>query len=149
MCALLAMGCKKVEVNFTFSSAEPKAGESVCLMNCDIPIVLSSTPNSPPEDGAYKINEAVPMHCLICHYIASIWLYRFPSPAGRDRVGLVSDYRLSFSISLKYRYVPCFNSAVAASSQTMIAWGCICRAEIVHSWLTPASIACCRARALL
>lgn len=33
MCALLAMGCKKVEVNFTFSPAEPKAGESVSFSN--------------------------------------------------------------------------------------------------------------------
>ena len=47
--------------------------------------------------------------------------------------------KLSFSMSLKYLYVPCFNSSVASSSHTMIAWGCCCKQLIVHMWLTGSS----------
>ena len=42
-----------------------------------------------------------------------------------------------------------FNSKVASSSATMIDRGCCCKHERVHMWLTPPSIAFCKATALL
>ena len=46
-----------------------------------------------------------------------------------------NDYRVRFSISLKYLTVSSCMSLVAASSQTMRACWCICRMLIGHIWL--------------
>jgi hypothetical protein len=44
----------------------------------------------------------------------------------------VAGSRHAASTSLKYRAVPTFSSSVASSSQTIMPFGCICRALTVH-----------------
>ena len=46
-------------------------GEIVGTVLCNVinPLLRPASPNSPPEDGAYKINEAVPTHCLAFYHI--------------------------------------------------------------------------------
>ncbi len=56
---------------------------------------------------------------------------------------------LSASMSLKYLTVDILSSTVAASSTTIMPFGCICKLETGHMWLTPPSTHLWRARALL
>lgn len=49
---------------------------------------------------------------------------------------------------LKYLTVRTRSSIVASSSHKKIVCGCCWKAETVHMWLTPSSIALCKARAL-
>lgn len=46
-------------------------GREWMLVLCNVinPLLCPASPNSPPEDGAYKINEAVPTHCLAFYHI--------------------------------------------------------------------------------
>ena len=48
-------------------------------------------------------------------------------------------------MSLKYATVSSDNFVVAASSQSIIPWGCICSADIVHTWLMLPSMPCFKA----
>ena len=58
------------------------------------------------------------------------------------------DEIIELDLTLKYLTVLTLSSMVASSSQSMRVRGCCWKADTVHMWFTPSSIAMCNARAL-